>query len=249
VKDQVTWILAGVLAGSVAAAADQPAYTPAPVAVTTTVTAPITLDSLGAPLDQRLPDERDYAPADPAAPGLARARLRPFRVQTTAPRESLETPAPAPGGSGWVDTAVGSVPRLPAYTVTDTHLAVFRPRDLYTRPGMIARSYHDHPGLLWGNPFHSNDGAAYDAFQEDDWNATKSDYWQTAFAMALGGDPAEGRFIVDAVSDEDVRLRAETNAPNIPTNDQFQVGELNPDTKVLELAQVPLDIPLVRVKW
>lgn len=244
-KDQVTWILAGVLAGSVAAAADQPAYTPAPVAVTTTVALPVPVDSQ-LPLDQRLPDERDYARGQP---GFARGRLRPFRVQTTAPRESLETAVPAPGGTGWVDTAVGSVPRLPAYTVVDTHLAVFRPRDLYTRPGMIARSYHDHPGLVWGNPFHANDGAAYDAFQADDWNATKSDYWQTAFAMALGGDAAEGRFIVDAVSDEDVRLRAEASAPNIPTNDQFQVGELNSDTKVLELAQVPLDIPLVRVKW
>jgi hypothetical protein len=249
VKDQVTWILAGVLAGSVAVAADPHAYAPAPVAVTTTFAVPVTVDSLGAPFDQRLPDDREYAPADPAVSGLASGRLRPFRVQTTAPRESLEALAPAPGGSGWVDTSVGSVPRLPAYTVTDTHLAVFRPRDLYTRPGMIARSYHDHPGLLWGNPFHSNDGAAYDAFQEDDWNATKSDYWQTAFAMALGGDPAEGRFIVDAVSDEDVRLRSEADAPNVPTNDQFQVGELNPDTKVLELAQVPLDIPLVRVRW
>jgi hypothetical protein len=245
VKYQVTWILAGLLAGSVAGAADAPAFAPAPVAVTTTMAVPATVDSLSAPLDQRLPDEREYA----AAPGLARSRVRAFSSPNTAPRESLDTRAPAPGGSGWVDTSVGSVPRLPAYTVTDTHLAVFRPRDLDTRPGMIARSYHDHPGLVWGDPFHSNDGAAYDAFQADDWNATKADYWQTAFAMALGGDAAEGRFIVDAVSDEDVRLRSATDAPNVPTNDQFQVGELNADTKVLELAQVPLDIPLLRVKW
>jgi len=249
VKDQVTWILAGVLAGSVANAADQPAYSPPPVAVTTTVAAPVPVDSLGDSINQRLPDDRVYAHRVPAAPGLAPSHLRPFRTQDTAPRESLVNPAPAPGGSGWVDTSVAAVPRLPAYTVTDTHLAVFRPRDLYTRSGMIDRSFHDHPGLIWGNAFHSNEGAAYDAFQADDWNAIKTDYWQTAFAMALGGDTAEGRFIVDAVSDEDVRLRAEADAPNIPTNDQFQVGELNPDTKVLELAQVPIDIPLVRVKW
>jgi hypothetical protein len=241
--------LAGIVAGSVAGAAEQAAYSPAPVAVTTTVAAPAAVDSLGLALDQHLPDERDYARRVATAPGPAQGRLRPFQNQDTAPRESVVAAAPVPGGSGWVETAVASVPRLPAYTVTDTHLAVFRPRDLYTHSGMIARSFHDHPGLVWGNAFHSNEGAAFDAFQQDDWNATKTDYWQTAFAMALGGDAAEGRFIVDAVNDEDLRMRSESDAPNVPTNDQFQVGELNPDTKVLELGQVPIDIPLVRVKW
>jgi hypothetical protein len=212
------------------------------------VTAPVTIDALGDGLNQHLPGAGDYAERDATAAAEA-THLRPFQTASTAPRESLETAAPAPGGSGWVDTSVPAGSRLPAYTVTDTHLAVFRPRDLYTRSGMIDRSFHDHPGLVWGNAFHSNEGAAYDAFQADDWNATKADYWQTAFAMALGGDAAEGRFIVDAISDEDLRMRAESNAPNVPTNDQFQVGDLNPDTKVLELAQVPIDIPLIRVKW
>ena len=200
-------------------------------------------------LDHRLPDAREYSRRR-GAPS-ASPDPRPFRSAALTAPHGFDSPVLASHPLGWADFAAPAVPVLPAYQVSDSQLPVIAPRELYTRQGMIYQSFQSHPGMALTNVFGSNENAAYETYLEDDWNRTKNDYWQTAFAMAVGGDPAEGRRIVDEVNAEDLRMRAETAAgDNVPENGQFQFGNQNGDSKVLEVIPVfPFNVPLVSVKW
>jgi hypothetical protein len=95
------------------------------------------------------------------------------------------------------DGAAFEAPAMPAFRVVEHAVPVFRNRDLYTEDGMAALSFEAHPGLHVGNVFNLNRKAAYDIFLEDDWRATKSDYWDMAHAFAQGGDHGEGRMILE----------------------------------------------------
>jgi hypothetical protein len=139
---------------------------------------------------------------------------------------------------------------MPPYTVLEPGAQGFRARDLYTRDGMIDQSFRHHPGLLVGNPFGLNRSAAYEQFMADDWRATKGDYEDMAHAMSQGGDPREGRLIVDEVNDEDVRMRGEAEQDAAaPTLGRFQIASAQTGTRGIEISEIPINISFVRITW
>jgi hypothetical protein len=139
---------------------------------------------------------------------------------------------------------------MATFNVTGARVPEFRERDVNTRDGMADLSFKRHPGLLVGNAFNLNANAAHEMFLADDWRSTKSDYWDMAHAMAIGGDPAEGRMILQAVKDEETEMRARGgNDSGLPALDRLQVGQLEGDSKLLQAPEDPVDIPFVRVKW
>jgi hypothetical protein len=146
--------------------------------------------------------------------------------------------------------AAVEAPAMAPFTVLEPSTFAFRNRDLYTRDGMAAQSFKRHPGLLVGNAFNLNRNAAYELFLEDDWRATKIDYWDMAHAMAQGGDRREGRMILDEINDEDVRMRAEEEEDAAaPAIGRFQIASAETGTKLLEAPEQTIDIPLIRKTW
>lgn len=147
------------------------------------------------------------------------------------------------------DISAIEAPAMPAYTVLESRI-VFRSRDLHTRNGMSALAFKRHPGLLVGDAFNLNRNAAYEMFMEDDWRSTKSDYWDTAHAMAQGGDRAMGRKILEEINDEDLRMRAEAEEdPAAPGIGRFQIASAETGTKLLEMPEQTIDIPFFRKTW
>jgi hypothetical protein len=143
-----------------------------------------------------------------------------------------------------------TVRTMPEYRVTEFRPEVFRQRDLYTRHGMADLSFQRHPGLLLGNLFKSNENLAYETFLRDDWNSTKADYWDLAYAMALGGDVREGRMITKAVDEEDSWMRAEAEgSASAPTLGRFQIASAEAGSRLLELPEETIDIPFLKRTW
>jgi hypothetical protein len=165
-------------------------------------------------------------------------------------------PVPAPPGaidkpdlSGF-DGAAFEAPAMPAYRVVEHAVPLFRNRDLYTEDGMAALSFEAHPGLHVGNFFNLNRKAAYDISLEDEWRATKSDYWDMAHAFAQGGDRGEGRMILEAINDEDVRMRGEAEEDAAaPAIGRFQIASAETGTKLLEMPDQSINIPFFRKTW
>jgi hypothetical protein len=148
------------------------------------------------------------------------------------------------------DVPATESPAMPAYRVVEHGIPIFRRRDLYTEDGMADQSFKVHPGLLLGNAFNLNRKAAREIFLEDDWRMTKSDYWNMAHAMALGGDRGEGRMILEAINDEDLRMRAEAEEDAAaPTAGRFQIASAETGTRLLEMPEQPFDIPFFRRTW
>jgi hypothetical protein len=147
------------------------------------------------------------------------------------------------------DVSAIEAPSMPAYTVLESRV-VFRSRDLHTRNGMSALAFKRHPGLLVGDAFNLNRNAAYEMFMEDDWRATKSDYWDMAHSIAQGGDRATGQKILEEINDEDLRMRAEAEedaaAPGIG---RFQIASAESGTKLLEMPEQTINIPFFRKTW
>ena len=151
----------------------------------------------------------------------------------------------APAGA-----APGAVPKMATVTVTGSQVPDFPERELDTTKGMIAASFKRHPGLHVGNAFDLNANAAHELFLADDWRSTMRDYSEMAKAMADGGDPAESRMILSEVNDEDMEMRAQgNNDSGLPAFDRLQVGQLDNDSKLLQVPERPVDISIVRVKW
>jgi hypothetical protein len=173
------------------------------------------------------------------------------RHSEAAQMVSYKIPAVNPGETDYkIATPPSGVKTMPTYRVNEYRPPVFHDHDLYTRVGMADLSFRRHPGLLVGNPFKLNEGLAYETFLRDDWNSTKSDYFDIAHAVAQGGDPGEGRVIVDAVNNEDVRVRAESeNAAAAPSLGRFQIASAETATRLLELPEETIDIPFIRKRW
>jgi hypothetical protein len=158
------------------------------------------------------------------------------------PAQPVETLA-APGYTEVIGT-------MPAYRVTEIRVTLFRDRDIYTRIGMAAVALRRHPGLLIGNPFKLNESLAYQTFLRDDWNNTKDEYRNIAHAMALGGDPGEGRMIMKEVDDEDARMRADDEgAASAPAMGRFAISSAETGTKLLELPEQTIDFSFIRKTW
>ncbi|HEY1849272.1 MAG TPA: hypothetical protein VGG37_08695 [Opitutaceae bacterium] len=158
---------------------------------------------------------------------------------------------PAPDASADATPRAFEVPSMPAYTVNERRLESFRNRDLYTRAGMEDAEFRRYPGLYAGDLFHLNRKAAYEMYLQDDWRATMGDYHDLAQAMAAGGDRTEGRMIITAMEQEDLRVRSEgeETQETVVTPDLFQVARIESDSPSIRLPEIPIDVPVVRVKW
>jgi hypothetical protein len=158
------------------------------------------------------PRRADTAPRPPAdsdgttrtvSPGIAAA------LSESMPKYSPPTPTPAataePQDMRDIDKPKNEIPRLPKYVVHEARPPVFRNRDLYTPAELIQLSLKAHPGLRIGNLFGLNNDAARDMLWDDERQQDISDLNDTAHAMALGGDPAEGRYILQETQDTYMR--------------------------------------------
>jgi len=97
-----------------------------------------------------------------------------------------------------------AIPRVPAqmmekYVVNASKVPVFRPRDLFTREGLIDLSFKAHPGFRVGNFFNLNADAAYEKFMDEQLAEARRDAVDTIFAMAVGGDETDLGAMRDAI--------------------------------------------------
>jgi hypothetical protein len=102
------------------------------------------------------------------------------------------------------DKPLNQIPRIPAevmarYVVHERRVPVFRERDLYTKAGLVEISLKEHPGLRVGNIFNLNAPAAYSMYLDEQERSEKAEMEDTAYAMAVGGDVAEAKDILDMV--------------------------------------------------
>lgn len=106
-----------------------------------------------------------------------------------------------------VDKPRNQIPRLPMvtmqkYVVREARMPVFRTRDLYTKAGLIALSFKEHPGLRIGNFFNLNADIAYETIIEEQLAADREDIINLTFAMAAGGDTQETGVMQQALIDD-----------------------------------------------
>jgi hypothetical protein len=149
----------------------------------------------------------DAAPARPAPTGVSadiETSLPKFRQVADRPPDS------EPPDLRDIDKPRNQIPRLPAnmmskYVVRGDKVPVFRPRDLYTKEGLIDVAFKDHPGLRIGNLFGLNRNAAYEAFLEDERAGKIRDLDDTALAFAVGGDTDEAKMILEETGDTFIR--------------------------------------------
>jgi hypothetical protein len=120
-------------------------------------------------------------------------------------------PGPGPAGAAAdlrdIDRPRNQIPRLPVemmqrYVVRETRLPVFRPRDLYTKAGLVELSFKEHPGLRIGNFFNLNAKAAYQAIVSEQLYADRMELTDLAVAMAVGGDTEEAEAMQDAIKEQ-----------------------------------------------
>jgi hypothetical protein len=142
----------------------------------------------------------------PAETAPAPARDAP---RTVSPGIAADMNAQMPGYSpgqprAAADKPLNEIPRIPAevmarYVVHEKRVPAFRERDLYTKAGLVELSLKEHPGLRVGNLFNLNAPAAYGMYLDEQERSERADMEDTAYAMAVGGDVAEAKDILDAV--------------------------------------------------
>jgi len=116
------------------------------------------------------------------------------------PKYSPPKPTPTPSDTSAdlrdVDRPKNEIKRLPKYVVQESRPPVFRERDLFTAAGLADLSFKSHPGLEFGNILGLNSSVATQMYQDDQRLRSMDDLYDTAHAMSLGGDAAEGRYIL-----------------------------------------------------
>jgi hypothetical protein len=133
------------------------------------------------------------------SPGVAAA------LSAGMPKFSPPTPSPTPTPEikdmADIDKPKNGIVRLPTYVVRDSRPPIFRNRDLYTNTALIELTLKKHPGLLFGNFLGLNARAepgspAYQMLLDDQRQEGMADLFDTAHAMAQGGDHSEGEYIL-----------------------------------------------------
>lgn len=124
------------------------------------------------------------------------------------------------------------------YEVQADRVPEFRVRDVYTRAGLADYSLRVHPGLIVGNLFGSNRGQAYEMYLEDERLGNIAGLVDTALAITVGGDKAEGDAILREV--RRAYLRDERSDP-------LQSWEEAPKTRTGE--PVIVNLELMQVNW
>jgi hypothetical protein len=121
------------------------------------------------------------------------------------PRYSPPTPAPSPTPEPAdvkdIDKPKNGIVRLPSYVVRESRPPIFRDRDLFTARGMLDLTMKRHAGLMLGDIFGLNSenkpgSPAYQMMVDDERRDNMEDLFDTAHAMAQGGDFAEGSYIL-----------------------------------------------------
>lgn len=105
------------------------------------------------------------------------------------------TPQPAAATNPLAVSAQTGV--MSPYVVREIRAQQFRNRDIYTKAGLEELSFREHPGLRVGNFRNLNAKPAYDLFLDEERVENLRDFRDTAFAMAVGGDPAEAKMILE----------------------------------------------------
>jgi hypothetical protein len=157
------------------------------------------------------------AAAPPAAQGSPKPDNRPAPGSVAAniaaglPAYVPVKPGTGPAGEATdlrdIDKPRNQIPRLPVevmqrYVVRESRLPVFRPRDLYTKAGLIDLAFKEHPGLRIGNFFNLNAKAAYQAIVSEQLYADRMELTDLAIAMAVGGDAEEAEAMQDAIKEQ-----------------------------------------------
>jgi hypothetical protein len=200
-KNRATILLAALMASAASAAAQNADQAPAP-----TPAAVQTTDASGVVLAAK---PRDYAAPTPPADSDGVTRYVSAGVAAAlsdgAPRYSPPTPAPSPtpvpADVTDIDKPKNGIVRLPSYVVRESRPPIFRDRDLFTAQGMLDLTMKRHGGLLFGDflGLNSNNkpgSPAYQMMVDDERKDNMDDLFDTAHAMAQGGDFAEGSYIL-----------------------------------------------------
>ena len=197
-KKRANSLLAALMISTAAVSAQDAAPTPAPAPV---APAAQTTDASSVVLAAKpgvyvaptpLPDS-DGATRSVSA-GVAAA------LSAGAPRYSPPTPAPSPTPEV-VDKPKNGIVRLPKYVVNESRPPVFRDRDLYTGDALLDLTMRRHAGLFFGNILGLNaenkpGSPGYQMMVDDERKDNMDDLFDTAHAMAQGGDYAEGSYIL-----------------------------------------------------
>ncbi len=181
---------------------------PGPDAVSKTRDASAIVLAPGPAANPAAPAEAPEGPVHAVSPRVAAAIssvMPPFGAGPAAPGAASPTQ-----DLREVDKPKNTIPRLPVevmarYLVTESRTPVFRIRDLYTAEGRTALSFAAHPGLHIGNFFGLNSGLAYEMYLEEERVQNIADLKDTAYAVAVGGDPEEAQAILDATRDAFIR--------------------------------------------
>jgi hypothetical protein len=192
-------LILALLASTAPVLAQNAAPTPAPAADTSSVILANKPDgSAPAPLPDPATTPNDSSSSVNAA---ITSGLAPYDPGVSSPKMEM---APKTQSS---DRPKNEIPRLPPemmsrYVVHGARLPVFRTRDLYTKDGLINLSFKAHPGLHFFNFFGVNNGLAYEAAINDAKMDARADLVDTAYAMAVGGDPSEGEVVQQEIINE-----------------------------------------------
>jgi hypothetical protein len=113
-----------------------------------------------------------------------------------SPPKPTPTPPNAMADLRDIDKPKNEIKRLPKYVVQESRPPVFRDRDLFNASGLADLSFKSHPGLNFGNVLGLNTSTALQMYQDDQRLKNMDDLYDTAHSMSLGGDAAEGRYIL-----------------------------------------------------
>jgi hypothetical protein len=212
-----------ILAVSAAAAAAQdaapagPTPTPATSEPETQDASATVLASKPNPFFQEAPPSDSDGRARSVSPAVAAA------LAEGLPKFSPPTPTPTPEAGEPedmrdVDRPRNEIKRLPKFVVQESRPPIFRQRDLFTSEGLADLAFKAHPGLLFGNFLGLNSGVAQQMLEDDQRLENISDLKDTAHAMILGGDVAEGEYILQKSQETYMRTNDDwmTNAPGAP---------------------------------
>jgi hypothetical protein len=171
--------IAALLAGSLAASGQEPtAVAVAPSGFQAVVSTEIAHDASGF-----------YTLPEPPSPDAALIGAVPRANEAKDLEKFDEAKDPVAKSSSSV---------MSKYVVQAGLVPEFRARDVYTVKGLEDLGFRDHPGLRAGNFFNDNAQQAYEMFLEDDRLANIKDLTDTALAITVGGDKAEGDAILRA---------------------------------------------------
>jgi hypothetical protein len=202
-KNRASSLLAALVISASAASAQDAAPTPAPAPG---APAAQTTDASSVVLASR---PRDYAAPTPLpdSDGVTRSVSAGVAAALSAgaPRYSPPTPAPSPtpevADIKDVDKPKNGIVRLPKYVVNESRPPIFRDRDLFTGDALLDLAMKRHAGLYFGNIFGLNaenkpGSPGYQMMVDDERKDNMDDLFDTAHAMAQGGDFAEGSYIL-----------------------------------------------------